>query len=274
MSQGLSRADVERYRREGFVSPVKAMEPEEIADKLRHLESIEAKRAGRIPPTLNIKAHLMIPWLWDLVHDRRIVDPVKDLLGPDLLCWAASFFAKNPGERSHVPWHQDATYWGLSEPRALTAWIAFTPSVQENGCMRVMPGTHGNELAHRDTYDEANMLPGREEVDIRLDEAQAVDIELAPGEMSLHHLLVLHGSKPNNGVFRRVGFAIRYIAGDLRQIGAERVSATLVCGRDHGRFDLEQAPEGEFHPDALRRHTQITRKWMRMVSAEVARRRG
>lgn len=269
----LSPAELEKYRRDGFVSPLKALEPDEMSELLRRLEEIESKRGGRLAPTLNIKAHLMAPWLWDLVHDPRIVGPVQNVLGPDLLCWAASFFAKAPGDPQHVPWHQDATYWGLSEPRALTAWIAFSPSVPENGCMRVIPGTHLQLTPHRDTHDAANMLPGREEVDLDVDEAQAVDVVLQPGEMSLHHLLLIHGSKPNPGGARRVGFAIRYIAGDLTQVGSERVSATLVSGRDHGGFDLEQAPEGEFHPAALERHAAITRRWMRMVSGEVSKRR-
>jgi len=198
---------------------------------------------------------------------------VMDILGPDLLCWAASFFAKAPGEPEHVPWHQDATYWGLSEPRALTAWIAFSPSLRENGCMRVVPRTHLGPAPHRDTFSASNMLPGREEVALDIDEAQVVNVVLQPGEMSLHDLLIVHGSRPNDGGVRRVGFAVRYIAGDLAQTGVERVSATLISGRDHGTFDLETEPEGEFHPAALRRHAEITRRWMRMVAGEVEKRR-
>jgi hypothetical protein len=274
MPLSLSPSEIEGYARDGFVAPVRAIEACEMAGYRERLEAIERSRAGRIPPTLNIKAHLVIPWLWDLVLDERIVGPVRDLLGPDLVCWAASFFAKGPGEAQHVPWHQDATYWGLSEPRALTAWIAFTPSVPENGCLRVVPGSHLEVLGHRDTHDAANMLPGREEVAVDVDEGAAHDVRLRPGEMSLHHPLIVHGSKPNTGDIRRVGFAIRYIAGDVEQVGSDRVSATLVCGRDHGCFDLEEPPEGEFHPDALRRHAALTRKWMRMVSAEVSQRRG
>lgn len=269
----LDAGQIEAYRREGFLSPLRPFEPDEMADHLARLDTIQAKRGGRLAPTFNIKAHLLIPQLWDLVRDERIIRPVQDILGPDLLCWAAGFFIKGPGEPQHVPWHQDATYWGLSEPRALTAWVAFSMSAPENGCMRVIPGSHAQPAPHRDTHDGWNMLPGREEIALDVDELQAVDIVLQPGEMSLHHLLLIHGSKPNPGGTRRVGFTIRYIAGDLTQTGSERVSATLVSGRDHGGFDLEIAPEDVFHPAALRRHPDIVRKWMHMVSGEVSKRR-
>ena len=269
MSASLTPEQVGRYRRDGFLFPLTALEPSEMSELTRRLEALEEKRGGRLAPILNVKAHLLIPWLWDLVRDPRIVGPVNAILGPDVLCWAASFFSKAKDQAHHVPWHQDATYWGLSEPRALTAWVAFSESRPENGCLRVVPGSHAAPSPHCAAQTVGNMLPGGEEIALDIDEASVVDIVLRPGEMSLHHLLLIHGSKPNLRGPRRVGFAIRYIAGDLTQTGCERVSATLVSGRDHGGFDLETEPEGEFHPQALRRQSQALRPWMRMVSEEV-----
>lgn len=265
MPKQLTELQVGRFEHDGVVFPIPVFAREEIYDRRRRFEAIEASRAGRLPPSLNLKAHLVVPWLWDMVHDPRILDAVEDVLGPNILCWAASFFAKGIDDPHHVPWHQDATYWGLSEPRALTAWVAFTASVQENGCMRVVPGTHTGQVRHRDTHDRYNMLPGREEIAVDVEDGDAIDVELAPGEMSLHHLLLVHGSKPNRADYRRIGFAIRYIAGDLHQTGDIRGSATLVRGRDFGNFDIEQAPEGEFHPDAVARNNAILKTWMKMV---------
>lgn len=265
MAKRLSDREISQFERDGILFPIPVFDRAEIDDRRARFEAIEANRAGRLPPSLNLKAHLVVPWLWDMVHDARILDAVEDVLGPNILCWAASFFAKGIDDPHHVPWHQDATYWGLSEPRAVTAWVAFTPSVRENGCMRVVPGTHARQIDHRDTRDRFNMLPGREEIAVDVDEADAVDVVLAPGEMSLHHLLLIHGSEPNRAGYRRIGFAIRYIAGDLHQTGGIRGSATLVRGRDFGNFDLEQAPEGEFHPDAVARNNAILKTWMKMV---------
>ena len=265
--------DIERYRETGFLAPLRALPPDEMALNLARLEQEEAGRGGRIGAVQNIKTHLLLPWIWDLVHDPRIVDPVAAILGPDVLCWASGFFDKRPGEARHVPWHQDATYWGLTEPHALTAWLAFTPSGPANGGLRVVPGTHRTPVHHRDTFDNTNMLPGREEVAVEVDEAQAVDIVLAPGEMSLHHLLLVHGSRPNQGSARRCGLAIRYIAGHLGRARGARGTATLVRGRDHGSFALEQAPEGPFHPAATARYRDIVRVWTRGVFDEIGRSR-
>jgi non-haem Fe2+, alpha-ketoglutarate-dependent halogenase len=269
----LDAEDVARYRREGFLAPLPVMAEAEMAQRLAWLGEIEAQRAGRLAPTHNVKVHLLIPFLWELVHDPRILDPVEDLLGPDLLVWAASFFDKRPGEPSHVPWHQDATYWGLSAPEAVTAWVAFTPSRPENGCMRVSPRTHHAALAHGDTGDRSNMLPGRETVLVDVDEANAVDIVLRPGEMSLHDVLLIHGSQPNQSGLRRCGLAIRYIPAHLATREGWRGTATLVRGRDHGHFDLEQAPEAPFGPAATARYATILRSWMRGVFDGVARER-
>lgn len=266
----LTDDEIERFEREGIVSPVPVFGADEAKRYFTSLQILENDRAGRLPPLLNFKPYLLVPWLWDLIHDPRILDPVEDLLGPDILCWEASFFSKTPGERAHVPWHQDATYWGLSENLGVTAWLAFTPSVRDNGCMRVMPGTHRSAVPHGKAADRTSMLPLGEEVAIAVEEKQAIDVVLAPGEMSLHDPIIIHGSAANDSPLRRVGFAIRYIPARLSQRGAERGTATLVRGRDHCTFDLEQRPEGEFHPSARARHAILLRRWMRIVSAEAA----
>jgi ectoine hydroxylase-related dioxygenase (phytanoyl-CoA dioxygenase family) len=168
-----------------------------------------------------------------------------------------------------VSWHQDATYWGLSENHGLTAWLAFTESNRENGCMRVVPGSHHRALRHINVRDPANMLPIGEEAQAEIDPGSVTDVVLAPGEMSLHHPMLLHGSEANRSASRRVGFAIRYISARVRQRG-ERGTATLVRGRDHGHFDLERPPESEFAPAARERHRILLRRFLAIVTAESA----
>jgi ectoine hydroxylase-related dioxygenase (phytanoyl-CoA dioxygenase family) len=266
----MTPAQLETFRRDGIVFPVPVLAPEEIARHDMALRALEGARAGRLPPLLNFKPHLLVPWLWQLIREPRILDPVEALLGTDLLCWEASFFSKAPRDKAFVTWHQDATYWGLTENVGVTAWLAFTPSTRENGCMRIIPGSHLRALAHAETEDRNNMLPAREEVREPVDESRAVDVVLQPGQMSLHHPILIHGSEPNNSSERRVGLAIRYISGRVAQRGAERGTATLVRGKDHGHFDLEQAPEAEFHSDARARHSALLRRWMKIVAAEAS----
>src|SRR4029077_19544658 len=104
-------------------------------------------------------------------------------------------------------WHQDSTYWGLSTPDVVTAWVAFTPSTVESGCMRVIPGSHlVDQLPHRDTFARHNLLSRGQEVAVEVDETKAQDVVLQPGEMSIHHVRLVHGSNVNRSSHRRIGY--------------------------------------------------------------------
>lgn len=265
MGKRLTEAEIERFRADGVVFPVRMFSEPEMAEKLTALEAVEASRAGRIPPFLNAKIHLLAPWLWDIVHHPSILDAVEDLLGPDLLCWGTSFIIKNGPNARYVTWHQDQTHWSLTEPRAVTCWLAFTPSTLENGGVRMIPGSNHSILEHRDSRDRLNMLGRREQVIGEVDESRALDIVLRPGEASLHDPLIVHGSPPNRSTQRRIGFAIRYIPAEVAQRGGQRNSATHVRGRDYGHFEPEFAPAAAFDAEALRHHASSVRLGMATI---------
>jgi hypothetical protein len=267
----LSDAQVEAYRRDGILFPVDVMPRGEAAALLGSLEAAEAAHGGRLPMRLNQKPHLLYPWMDTLIRDPRILDAVEDVLGPDLLCWSAQFFTKNARDPSFVSWHQDGTYWGLSSPDGVTAWVALTPSTVESGCMQVVPGTHTRQVAHVDTFAESNLLSRGQEIEVTVRPEETVPVVLQPGQMSLHHVLLFHGSEPNRADHRRVGFAIRYIPTHVRQVNGPRESASLVRGTDrHGHFDLEQPPEAEMHPDAIARHAAIVDRQLQILYAGAA----
>ncbi len=249
-----------RFSRYGAVFPIRVMD-EASAEEGRHgyARLMEADRRFRKKP------HLVLPWLARLVRDPAVVEPVAELLGPDVLCWSSIFFAKPARDPGRVAWHQDATYWGLSEPAVVTAWIAFTPSTQESGCLRVVPGTHtAPRLPHRTNGDTTNMLSRGQEIAVEVDEAAAVDIVLRPGEMSIHHVMLVHGSEPNRADHPRIGYAIRYIAGRVEQTADAPDSATLVAGRDHGHFELEPVPRADFDPEAVAAHAHMLNQQVRL----------
>ncbi len=260
MGQRLDDAALAHYREFGYLHPIRVLPAEDAAGQLERLEAYEARTGGPIDGIYRHKSHVLFPWLYDLVCHPGILDAVEDVLGPDLLCWGSSFFIKEGKDPGYVSWHQDSTYWGLSRPDVVTAWVAFTPSTVQNGCMRVLPESHGEQLGHEDTYAAQNMLSRGQVVAAEVDQSRVVDIELAPGEMSLHHVRLIHGSSPNPSGERRVGFAIRYIPTDLYQVNGERDFAALVRGEDrHGHFELEPRPEAELHPAALELHGEICR---------------
>lgn len=261
MPKLLSKAQIEQYREQGFVAPIRVMTTEAAAALRARLERFEAETGGPLQGDLRHKSHLLFTWLADLVRDARILDAVEDLYGPDLLCWSSNFFIKEKEAPAFVSWHQDSTYWGLDKPDVVTAWVAFTPAHGGNGAMRFIPGSHSlDQMPHRDTFAKHNLLTRGQEVAVEVDERRAVTIELAPGEMSLHHVRLVHGSPPNLSGDRRIGYAIRYIPTHVRQIiGAD--SASLVRGEDRfGNFDREPVPPADLDPAMLELHKRITER--------------
>lgn len=251
----------EQYSRDGFYFPLRALTPAEAHACQRRLERFEARQGGPLRGSHRNKCHLLFTWVDELIRHPTILDAVEDLIGPDILCWGTSFFTKEPRTTDYVSWHQDATYWGLSEPNIVTAWLAFSRSVPDNGCMRVIPGSHTRQIPHVDTFASENMLSRGQEVAVEVDEREAVDIVLDPGEFSLHHVLIVHGSGPNRSDDRRIGLAIRYIPTYVRQVAGSRDSGTLVRGRDvYGHFELEPRPARDFDPPMVALHAEITRR--------------
>src|SRR5205085_1530697 len=140
-------------------------------------------------------------------------------------------------EAKFVAWHQDVTYWGLEPPLAVTAWYAVDDSDVENGCMRIIPGTHRGIRAHGKSERAGNLLSINQEVPVTAaEEARAVDLVLKAGEISLHHGMAIHGSNPNHSTRRRCGLTLRYVPPHVRQIGENsqrrRWNAVLVRGED------------------------------------------
>jgi non-haem Fe2+, alpha-ketoglutarate-dependent halogenase len=266
MPNVLAPSQIDRFWRDGCVFPVRVM-PEADALELRHrLEAFEAQSGAPLGGDLRHKSHLLFAWLGDLVRESRIVDAVADLYGPDLLCWTTNFFIKEANNPAFVSWHQDSTYWGLSRPDVVTAWVALTPSNRANGAMEFIPGTHASDqIPHRDTFSRDNLLTRGQEVAVEVDRAKAVVIELQPGEMSLHHVRLVHGSPPNPSNDRRIGFAIRYIPTSVSQVAGED-SATLVRGVDaYHHFEHEPRPARDMDPGFVALHKRIAERNARIL---------
>lgn len=196
MPKLLTEEQVRLYQENGFVCPVRALSADEAGSFLARMTDLEA-REENLWARSKVKPHLLMTWLNDLMRHPKILDAVEDVLGPDVFAWASGHFDKKPRDPGFVSWHQDGTYWGLSEPSVVTAWVALTPSNRQNGCMRVIPGTHKEgQLPHKDTVDSNNLLSRGQDVEVEVEETEAVDLELQPGEISLHHTMLIHGSSP------------------------------------------------------------------------------
>jgi non-heme Fe2+,alpha-ketoglutarate-dependent halogenase len=261
MPKILTQSQIDTFWRDGCVFPIRVMPNAQAREIRARLEAFEAKTGGPLKGDLRHKSHLLFTWLNDVVRNARIVDAIEDLYGPNLLCWSTNFFIKEAANPAFVSWHQDSTYWGLNKPDVVTAWVALTPSNKANGAMAFIPGTHtGDQIPHRDTFAKDNLLTRGQEVAVDVDTSKAVTIELEPGEISLHHVRLVHGSPANPSGDRRIGFAIRYIPTSVAQV-AGRDSATLVRGSDQfHHFDLEPSPTTDMDPEFVALHKNITER--------------
>jgi ectoine hydroxylase-related dioxygenase (phytanoyl-CoA dioxygenase family) len=268
MSTHLSAEKVSQYHERGYLSPLPVFSEDEVVDMNLKLAGFREHIGGKLAGRFNQKTHLLATWLNRMVRDPRILDPVEDILGPNLLCWSSQFFAKDAHDKSYVGWHQDGNYWGLSSDEVITAWVAFTPSTVRSGCMMVVPGTHRQVVEHVDTFSSDNMLSRGQEITVTVKRENMMPVELQPGQMSLHHVLIHHGSDPNQSDLPRIGFAIRYIPTHVSQINGMRGSALLVRGQDqYHHFDAERDPAVDFDAQALQHHQEVLDSQLKILYA-------
>ena len=261
MPKLLTEVEIARFHEDGCIFPIRVMSESDALEIRHRLEAFEHAQGRPLQRDVTVKSHLLFTWLAQLVRNSRILDAVEDLYGEDLLCWSSNFFIKDARNPSFVSWHQDSTYWGLSKPDVVTAWVALTPSNLENGAMEFIPGTHKtDQIPHRDTFAPDNLLTRGQEIAVEVDESRAVPVVLQPGEISLHHVRLVHGSPPNPSGDRRIGFAIRYIPTSVAQT-VGRDSATLVRGTDrYHHFELEPRPTKDMDPELVALHKRITNR--------------
>ena len=159
--------------------------------------------------------HDRIETIYDLATAPAILDVVEDIVGPNIICWATHYFCKMPGDDMGVAWHQDCSYWALTPSKTVTVWLAIDDADVENGCMRVIPGSHVHgHIAFRDSEaGERNVLT--QTIDGADTLGTPVNVELKAGEFSLHSDLLVHGSLPNRSRRRRCGLTLRYCSPDV-----------------------------------------------------------
>ncbi len=263
VTQGRARlgvAQVERYRREGYLVFKEPVLPQERFEGLRaYFEGILDALPADVRPEAMDVPHFMHPQLLDWAFDDAILDIVASITGPDIALFSSHFICKPEGNGRRVPWHEDSAYWkGRIDPMEVcTLWLAIDPSTRENGCMKVIPRTHMEGQRGYSDYDavnpEANVFPTEIKASQR-DDSKAVYIELAPNECSLHDSRVMHSSEPNTSKQRRCGWTLRYTSTAVR-FDQEKFAGThqvyLARGRDLG---------GNLYADPTRSYPEVLEK--------------
>src|SRR3954464_5985046 len=220
--------------------PIPVLSPAEVARFRSAIEEMEARLGGRLRRMDHCQ--LFFPWAYELATHPAVLDVVEGLLGPDLFVHSTRIFSKPPHDSSFVSWHQDGTYSALNSKPAPSIWIALADSTVENGCVRVIPGSHRQtKLPHVETFAPDNLLNHGETVAAEVDESRAVDMVLAAGEISIHHVNLIPGSNPNRSATRRLGFAITFVT---PAAGESNLPVLHARGRRDGghRLPIAQPP--------------------------------
>jgi non-heme Fe2+,alpha-ketoglutarate-dependent halogenase len=226
----LSTQQVQFFKTHGYVFPVTAFSAEEARGYRAAIEAYEAQTGEEVNKRLKIKAHLAFPWICAVARHPAIVSAVQALIGPDVLLFGASAFAKNARDPRFVSWHQDSAYYGLDPHEEVTVWLALSRSSSESGCVRVLPGSHlGPDLEHEETYASDNLLSRGQSLR-NIDETRAVEMPLESGQFSIHQERTAHDSRPNRSDDRRIGLAFFYIPAHVGSTLGRRSAMPTVIG--------------------------------------------
>jgi ectoine hydroxylase-related dioxygenase (phytanoyl-CoA dioxygenase family) len=265
MPKLLSEEEVAAYQDGGIVFPIQVLSKEET-ERFRGAYEKFCEQLGSRPNAAQSRnPHLFHRWAYDLATHPRVLDAVEQIIGPNILVHHASLFCKYPHDGTFVSWHQDGYYLDLNEPLLVSAWIALSDSNVANGCMRVVRNSHQNgRVAHANSAISArNLLPSGLEIACEVDERDATDVVLSAGEMSLHHVNLVHGSNPNHSASPRLGFAVRYVAPSVRQ-AVVRVPTVLARGQDEeGYFENLDSPPAYSVDEAIAAQAELARRIMK-----------
>jgi ectoine hydroxylase-related dioxygenase (phytanoyl-CoA dioxygenase family) len=216
----LTDQDVEFFRTNGYLLPQQQLFAPERLERLEEIFNKHlADKGDKLSDELDTP-HFRDPELLDFLLSDEVLDVIEPLVGPDIALWSSHFISKDPFTGRATPWHEDSAYWEGrfdSYDRIVTLWLALeNPSNRENGCMRVIPGSH---LAggFSENYVATDMSEQTFHAEIaEVDEAKAVDFELQRGEFSLHDGRIVHGAKPNTSPIRRTGYTMRYFPSSVK----------------------------------------------------------
>src|SRR4051794_8895747 len=235
----LADAEIEFFKREGYLIPSQPLFPQPKFDGLRqHFED----KLARLPEGFNPEAmdvpHFTDPKLFDWLFADEVLDLIEPVIGPDIALFSSHFISKPPGKGRRVPWHEDSAYWQkMMQPHdVVTVWLAIDPSTRANGCMKIIPRTHSGGFSEYDPVDHTTNVFSLEIKGNQRDESKAVYLELEPNRCSLHHAKLMHASDANTSDIRRCGYTMRYMSTRVKmneEYTRPFHQIYLARGRDH-----------------------------------------
>jgi phytanoyl-CoA hydroxylase len=219
------------FERDGFVIFRNVLDADLIAQASEHVAWLQQRNPELRGEDLGHQLVAQDPFWVRLVSDDRLVDIAEQFVGPDIALFASHYICKPPYSGRPVLWHQDGAYWPLEPMKVVTLWLAIDDSTPENGCLRVIPRSHREDLREIRARQDVDSVLGSESAG-EVDESLAVDITLSSGDVEVHHPNIMHGSNANTSPKRRCGLTIRYIPTSTRITSGEQPfpSALLLRG--------------------------------------------
>jgi ectoine hydroxylase-related dioxygenase (phytanoyl-CoA dioxygenase family) len=274
--KALTGEQVAAFHYNGFLYPIAALTPEEIAACVAGLERLEAELGSAVADA-DVKwrshAYAHSPWFNDLIRHPRILDAVEDVIGPDILVWTSTFFIKEPGSKTFAAWHQDGAFFGLEPNEQVCAWVALSDASKEAGCMEMLSSKGAPRMYHHAPMGLKHSINRAGQTIVEpFDKSHPTAMALKAGEFSLHHELAVHRSAPNHAAHRRIGIGLNYVPTHVRVNSPVRLKAMLVRGEDkYGNFDLIDPPAVERDAAALATHQAVSDHYRENYKIQVVR---
>ncbi|MBT2395376.1 phytanoyl-CoA dioxygenase family protein [Streptomyces sp. ISL-100] len=240
-----------KYDADGYVVFRDVLDADLMAEAADHVAWLQERHPGLRGEDLGHTLLAKDAFWVRLVSDGRLLDIAQTFIGTDIALFASHYISKPPFSGRPVLWHQDGAFWPLEPMEVVTLWLAVDESTPENGCLRVVPGSHRQALHEIREVTDVDSVLGSESA-VKVDESQAVDLVLRPGDVEVHHPNILHGSNANLSPRRRCGLTIRYIPTSTRILTDEPPFASALHLRgDAGVSAYQPRPvyvEGESFP--------------------------
>ena len=226
MKTDLSQDQIDRYRRDGFLSYPGFLDPSEVdrlkAAVLKTVESMGNKKVAQGRDDMqagdsyydNVFTQRLNLWMIDETVKKFMLDSelgrmMCELSGVDgYRVWHDQALIKEP-YGNPTGWHLDNPYWSFHSRQAISVWIALEPATLQNGCMYFVPGTH--EMANFDNANIGEKLGTLFEVYPQMGKVDTVAVPMQPGDCSFHNGLTAHGAGANMTRGRRVAMTCAYM---------------------------------------------------------------
>jgi len=271
MSKVLSAETVQRLERDGYLTGIPVLSPEEVRRYRANLEQFERDHSAHIKK-LKSKAEVLSPWIVDFATSPRLLDAFEDIFGPNLFLRGVAWRNKAPDGSTFAGWHQDTAYGVEMTPRHFTAVLALSDCSETTGCLRVIPGSHKWPLLEHADYDDPTSILARgQQIVSDFDRSHIANLALKPGEMAIFDPAIVHGSSPNVGTDRRIMALITMIPTHAVRQDGVRETAMLVRGIDkHDTFDHEPRPQADCGERELAAWTRVIEQRARFIFKDSA----